>query len=140
VKYNQILEECLKNLTSLQRIRIKTDPKALHKEGRPENCPAYEGYILEEGLTKVKILVLPPDLSIEEIPTDLIEFIADKEKNDAFSDLKNYAIQKLNLQEGNPSICQLQSSNNIDELEVFLKQAGLDEQDIADLYGEFITT
>lgn len=140
MKYNQIFERSLSNLTSLQRVRIKTDPKILHQEGKPENCPSYEGYVLEEGLTKVKILVLPPDLSIEEIPTDLIEFIADTEKNDAFNDLKEYALKKLNLGEDSPAVCQINGCTNIDELEVFLKQSGMEDHQITDLYGEFITT
>lgn len=140
MKYNFIIENCLKNLTSLQRIRVKTDPKYLAKEGKPEKCPTYEGYILEEGLTKVKILVLPPDLSIEEIPTDLIEYIADEEKADAFDDLKVYIIKTLGLKEENPLITQLQNSQCIDEVETFLRQTGLDEKQISDLYSGFILT
>ncbi len=140
MRYNLVIENSLNRLTSLQRVRVKADPKFLQKEGTPEKCPSYEGYILEEGLTKVKILVLPPDLSIEEIPTDLIEYIADEDKVNAFDDLKRFALEKLCLGEGNPLIHQIEACNNINELEIFLKQTGMDTNQISNLYGEFITT
>jgi hypothetical protein len=140
VKYDLIIEKNLDKLTSLQKVRIKADPKYLHKEGRPENCPTYEGYILEEGLTKVKILILPPDLSIEDIPTDLIEYIADEEKSNAFEDLKAYIIQHLGLKEDNPLVSQIAGSTCITDIETFLKQTGIDDQTLAELYSSFILT
>lgn len=140
MRYNLVIENSLNRLTSLQRVRVKTDPKFLQKEGTPEKCPSYEGYILEEGLTKVKILVLPPDLTIEEIPTDLIEYIADEEKADAFEDLKVYIIKHLGLKENNPLISQIINSTCINDIETFLKQTGLDEKKISDLYSSFILT
>jgi hypothetical protein len=140
VRYNLVIENSLSKLTSLQRVRVKTDPKFLQKEGTPEKCPSYEGYILEEGLTKVKILVLPPDLSVEEIPTDLIEYIADEEKADVFNDLKVYIIKQLGLREDNPLISQIANSQCVNEIETFLKQTGLSEKHISELYSSFILT
>jgi len=140
VKYDLIIENSLNKLTSLQRVRIKTDPKYLHKEGLPEKCPNYEGYILEEGLSKVKILILPPDLSIEEIPTELIEYIADEEKADAFEDLKIFIIKQLGLKQDNPLISQIINSTCINDIEMFLQQTGISEKQISDLYSGFILT
>lgn len=140
MRYNLIIENCLNNLSALQRVRIKADPKFLKKEGSPEKCPAYEGYILEEGKSKVKILILPPDLSIEEIPTELIEYIADEDKLNTFEDLKSFVIKRLGLKECNPLIQQIANCTCLEEIETFIKQAGLDDEQLVDLYGEFITT
>lgn len=138
MRYNTIIENYLQNLTSLQRIRVKTDPKYLTKEGTPEKCPSYEGYILEEGAGKLKVLILPPDLSIEEIPLDLIEYIADEDHSQTFDELKEYVIQQLNLKEADPLISQIQNSTCIDELDQYIKQSGISSDRLADLYSGFI--
>jgi hypothetical protein len=138
VKYDHIIESSINNLTSLKRVRVKTDPKHLAKEGTPEKCPSYEGYVLEEGLTKAKILILPPDLSIEEIPIELIEYIVDQEKEDAFDGLKRHIIERLELKENNPLVSQICNCTCINDIETFLKQSGLSDIQISDLYSSFI--
>lgn len=138
MRYNTIIENYLQNLTSLQRIRVKTDPKYLTKEGTPEKCPSYEGYILEEGAGRLKVLILPPDLSIEEIPLDLIEYIADEDHLQTFEELKEYILQQLNLKEGNPLTSQVLNSTCIKELDQFIKQSGISGDRLADLYSGFI--
>lgn len=138
MRYNTIIENYLQNLTSLQRIRVKTDPKYLTKEGSPEECPSYEGYILEEGVGKLKILILPPDLSIEEIPLDLIEYIADEDHLQTFKELKEYIVQQLKPKEGNPLTSQIMNSTSIEELDQYIKQSGISSDQLADLYSGFI--
>lgn len=138
MRYNTIIENHLQNLTSLQRIRVKTDPKYLTKEGTPENCPSYEGYILEEGAGRLKVLILPPDLCIEEIPLDLIEYIADEDHLQTFEELKEYILQQLSLEEGNPLTSQILNSTCIKDLDQFIKQSGISGDQLADLYSGFI--
>ena len=138
MNYRQVIENCLKNITSLQKIRVKTDPKFLAANNGPEGSPSYEGYILEEGLSNIKILVMPPDLSIEEIPAELIEYIADEEKTGVFNDLINFIINGLELSEDDPLKQQLANCKCISEVEQFLKQKGLNDAQISKIYGEFI--
>ncbi len=140
MRYNLIIEAQINRLSSLQKVRIKTDPKYLAKENMPDKCPAYEGYILEEGLSKVKVLILPPDMSIEEVPIELIEYISAEDKDDVFNDLKRFIISSLNIKENDPLEAHIINSCDLNELETYIKQAGVVEGDINKLYGEFIIT
>jgi len=138
VKYNLVIENQLKRLTSLQKVRVKVDPRHVSAESDLSNCPSYEGYVLEEGLSKLKILVMPPDLSIEEIPAELIEFLADEQKENVYEELIVHIIDKLNLKEGDPLIQQLLNCSNIDEIEQFISNQGVDDEQLSELYKEFI--
>lgn len=136
MKYNHVFENSLKKLSSLQRVRIKTDPKFFAQEGLPEDCPSYEGYILEEDLDTVKVVLLAPKMPIKRISLNDIETVED---NDTLTDLKLFIANKLNLTCDSPVYGQIHSATTIYELEVFLKQFGLDAESICDLYGEYIT-
>jgi hypothetical protein len=142
VKYNLLAEEYIKSLSSLQKVRIKVDPraltKALTKEADIQDLPAYEGFILEEGSTHVKILVLPPDMHVSEIPKELIEYIADDQREDILCDLKTYIITALNLVDGDPVRDQIINSLEINEIESIIKKSGMTDEFISDLYKEFI--
>ncbi len=140
MKYNLIIENTLKSLSSLTKVRIKTDPKYIGKLNDLSEAPDYIGYVLKEGLSKVKVLILPPDLSIEEIPIDLIEYISAEDKADVFTDLKRFAVEQLAINEEDPVFQQICNSHNIEELEIFLKQKGVSDEHIAELYKEFILT
>jgi len=141
VKYNLVVENTIKNLSSLKKIRIKADPRfILNAQNDLSNCPSYEGYVLEEGLSKVKVLILPPDLSIHEIPTELIEYISAENKAGVFDDLKVFIIKKLDFKEDNPAIHQIANSQCINDVETFLKQQNVNEDQILELYKEFILT
>lgn len=138
MNYNLLAEQYIKGLSSLQKVRIKVDPKALTKEADIQSLPAYEGFILEEGLTHVKILVMPPDLHISEIPKELIEYIADDQKEDILCDLKSFIISKLELVEGDPLKDKIVNSVEINEIEAIIRQIGLSEDFISDVYRDFI--
>lgn len=142
MKYNLLAEEYIKSLSSLQKVRIKVDPraltKALTKEADIQDLPAYEGFILEEGSTHVKILVLPPDMHVSEIPKELIEYIADDQREDILCDLKTYIITALNLVDGDPVRDQIINSLEINEIESIIKKSGMTDEFISDLYKEFI--
>ena len=138
MRYDLVIEKQLERLTSLKRVRIKVDPKLVASEEDYSKCSSYEGYVLEEGLSKLKVLVLPPDLSITEIPTELIEFLADEHNEDLFADLAIHFIHELNLQEGDPVIQQLMNCSTVDELEQFAIQNGLNVDEISEIYKRFI--
>lgn len=140
MRYNLVIENALKNLTSLKKVRVKTDPKFVKSLNDLSEAPDYVGYVLQEGLSKLKILMLPPDLGVEDIPVDLIEYISAEDKADVFTDLKRFVIEKLGIKEEEPVFLQIANSQNIDELEVFIKQHGLTEDNLSDLYKEFILT
>lgn len=140
MNYNLVIERALQNLSSLPRVRIKTDPKYVGKIKDLSEAPDYIGYVLHEGLSKVKVLILPPDLSIEDIPVDLIEFISAEDKADVFTDLKRFIIIKLGIKEEEPVFTQIANSQNIDELEAFIKQYGTSDDHVQELYKEFILT
>jgi hypothetical protein len=138
VNYNKVIEECLKRVTSLQKVRIKADPKYVAAESDLSKCPSYEGYVLEEGLSKVKVLILPPDLSITELPPELLEYIADEDKTEVFSDLLVFIIQEMGLEEGDPLVQQLLNCQCIDDVEAFLKDHGACDEDFTEIYKKFI--
>jgi len=138
VNYNKVIEECLKRVTSLQKVRIKADPKYVAAESDLSKCPSYEGYVLEEGLSKVKVLILPPDLSIAELPPELIEYIADEDKTEVFSDLLVFIIQEMELEEGDPLIQQLLNCQCIEEVESFMRDHNASDDDLLEIYKRFI--
>lgn len=138
MKYNLLVEEYISKLSNLQRVRIKVDPKALTKEADLQNLPAYEGFILEEGLTHVKVLILPPEMQVSEIPIELIEYIAAEDKEDLLCDLKKYIITALNLADGDPLLHKIEKSVDLNEIESLLKQTGVEDDQLVDIYKEFI--
>lgn len=138
MKYNFLIEKHLKQLSSLQKVRIKTDPRFVKQESDLSNCPSYEGYVLEEKLASFKILVLPPDLSIQDIPIELIETIADEHNENIFAELIMCFIRELNLKEGDPLMQQFLNCSCIDEIEQFALQHGLSQDQITNIYKEFI--
>ena len=138
MKYDYIIEQHLNKLTSLQKVRVKVDPKHFAREADLSQCPSYEGYILEESVSRVKILILPPNFSITDIPIEFIERIADEEKLEVFEDLKAFLIQKLELKEGDPLIAQIANSQSIDEIESYINQPGSEHSVLPEYYKEFI--
>lgn len=138
MNFNHLVEKCLDNITALRKVRIKVDPKSIIHHDDLVNKESYEGYILEEGLSSVKILVLPPDIHVTEIPTELIEYIADENKDDVFDSFKHFIVNQLNLKSGDPTIDKITACTEINEIEALMRQTGLDDENLAELYKEFI--
>jgi len=140
VKFSQIIEESLQK-TALKRIRIKVDPAKISAEQDLSKVDGYEGYILAEGVGKLKILVLSPDMPIEEIPLEFIEAIAEDDKLETFEELKSFILSEMlrcGTQEGDPILCNVASSNNLSDIETFLKQKGFTDENLSNLYKSFI--
>jgi len=140
MRFRRILEENIKN-TSLRRVRVKVDPGQTGGQSDFTKCTSYEGYILMEGIKTIKILVLEPEMSIEDVTPDLIEYIANDESYNCVDDLKAFIIEQLikcGRKEGDPLIQNIGNCSELDDIEVFLKQNGYDAEGINEIYRSYI--
>jgi len=146
VKYTDVILESLKR-TGLKRIRIKIDPIFADKLDF-KNAASYEGYVLNECNSRLKILVVPDGITLDDIPEDVIEYIAQDGEDDCTSDedvdqfnnLKNFIMQIATQVKGpnDPACHQVANCNNITDIETMLHQAGFDQEDISEIYRRFI--
>jgi len=140
MRFRHILEESIKN-TSLKRVRVKVDPGQISSECDFAKCTSYEGYILTEGVKTIKILVLSPEMSIEDVTPDMIEYIANEEACDCIDDLKAFIIEKL-MNNGTVAsdtiIKNINNCSEISDVEAFLKQSGYDAESINEIYRSYI--
>lgn len=139
MKYDFIIEQSLKT-TSLKRVRIKVDPISVHQSNDLSNCNGYEGYVLAEDQENTKVLVITPNqdgsMSVMEIPNEHLEKYANITNN--LVSLKNFILLALDISIDDPLIQQLHAAESIDDIEVFLKDRGLSEEDIVNLYKYYI--
>ena len=140
--FHSLLNESLKK-TSLRRIRIKTDPAQVANNEDFRKIEGYEGYILGESKMGLKVLVLNPEMSINEIPEEMLEIISHEGNLDMLNEFKNFAKDCLSKykqkSENDPVFAQIDSASTIDEVETFIKQGGLTESEINDLYRKFLS-
>lgn len=140
MRYNTIITEGLKS-TALKRVRIKVDPAQITKECDISKCSGYEGYILAECTLTSSVLVLSPELSIEDIPNKFLEPIEDEEDMNIthdFLEFLNNDIEISNLAVDDPFKLSLIKCRSIDEIECILKQQGYTDDQVSKLYKEFI--
>jgi len=139
MKYNQIILESIEKM-NLKRVRIKVDPANVSVNKDLSNCNGYEGYVLAEDEKSLKILVINPDLqgdtSVMDIPPEYLERLANI--NDNLDALKEFIILALGVPADDPIIQQLAASESIDDVEVFLRDKGLTDEDIVELYKYYI--
>ena len=139
MKYNQIISENIERM-NLKKVRIKVDPAIVGISKDLSNCNGYEGYVLAEDEKSLKILVINPDLqgdtSVMNIPPEYLEKLANI--NDNLNALKVFIILALGVSADDPIIHQLAASESIDDVEVFLRDKGLTDEDIVDLYKYYI--
>ena len=135
MKFSKLLESSIKTL-GLKRIRLKCDP--LNKEHESINpYKGYEGYVLEEskGIVSVYMVNAPSELNpFIKVPSSAVE------QCDKLSGLKKFIIDKINSAEINMQNAAeiLNNTSDIAAIETFLKDAGLDDKYIKDLYREYI--
>lgn len=141
VKYTDFILENLKK-TSLKRIRVKVDPALVTAGTDFSRVDGYEGYVLEEGKGHLKILIINPELGIEDIPIEFIEAIADQADYDSFCLLKEYIIKKLindGKAENDPILMQIEQSDCLNSIEQLISQYGYSGDKLAELYKGFLT-
>jgi hypothetical protein len=139
MKYNQVIFESLQKV-ALKKVRIKIDPINVSANTNLANCNGYEGYVLAEDQEITKVLVITPDqdnnLSVMDIPNEhLVKYT---NINENLTKLKEFIILALDLSVDDPLIQQLHAAESIDDVEVFLKDRGLADNEIADLYKYYI--
>ena len=138
--------------TKLQKVRIKVDPVWSEKLGIM-NSPHYEGYILQEcpgSKMEFKVFIVNTPSGINPVqtvskahlePLD-VETPQETEKTTKFngsrlSTFKKHLVaklQELGKDIESADVQQVISSNEISFIETYLKQMGLNDEDILNLY------
>jgi hypothetical protein len=132
----------------LKKVRIKTDPLWAEKLGI-YNAPPFEGYVLNEcpGVVKVFIVNSPTGMNpVQEVPPSAVEPVTSVEE----PQIKN--ISRLNLFkksillklkemgkcETDPEVAQIINSSDVGFIESYLRQIGLNDEDLLQLYRKCI--
>jgi len=149
MRFLKICDDVLKT-KPLQRVRVKVDPVWAEKLG-PLYSPSYEGYILKEcsggqaPQFKVFIVNVPPGFNpVQTVPQDKIEPIEsnDSEENNFVNYSKLTLLKKAILDKvtemgkdkEDSDVKQVLLSKDIGFIETFLRQMGLTEEDLLNLY------
>jgi hypothetical protein len=139
MKYDQIILESLQKV-ALKKVRIKVDPISVNQSTDLSDCNGYEGYVLAEDqeITKVLVMISNPDgsVSVMEIPNEHLVKYANINEN--LAALKEFILLALDITVDDPLIQQLHAAESIDDVEVFLKDRGLSEEEITGLYKYYI--
>lgn len=129
----------------LQKVRIKVDPMWAEKIGL-YNSPNFEGYVLQESPeVKVFIVNVPPGYDpVQTVSKNNIEPIEEPSQETVapgnyskLTLLKKAILEKLlelNKSKEDPEVQQVMSSKDIGFIETFLRQMGLGEEDLLNLY------
>lgn len=139
--FHKALRESLRT-TNLKRIRIKTDPSKVANNEDFKNVEGYEGFILGESMGKLKILILAPDMPIMDIPPEMLEHMHQEHDVDVLTSLKEHCkeflIKSKNKKQDDPVFANIDNSNCLSDVEVFLKQNGVTAEELNTLYRGFI--
>ena len=151
MKFKRLFENAVKSV-NLQKVRIKVDPMWSEKLGIM-NSPYYEGYVLQEcpgSKMDFKVFIVNSPAGIDPIQTVSkahiepveIENQQESEKTTKFnvsrlSVFKKHLVEKLkelgkDLESAD--VQQAITSNDISFIETYLKQMGLNDDDILNLY------
>lgn len=140
VKYTNLILENLKK-TGLKKVLIKVDPIFANKLDFSK-ATSYEGYVLHENNGSLKILVIPDSITLDDIPEDVIEYIANDGENDGdvWEDFKSFVKRIVSEVKGpnDPLVTQIDNSCNLEDIKTFLKQNGFDEEDLNIIFADFI--
>lgn len=137
--FDNILTECLKE-KGLRYIRFKVDP-SLNDGFKDSN--SYEGFVLQEFTTESHCGI--PDMLKVLIPTgpmsgilDIIKPVITPNKPKAIEIFKKFIANKLNTKLDNKTLEQIKRTDNIDDIEQYLKQSGMTDNDILELYKNLL--
>lgn len=136
MKFTKAIDTNLKNF-GLRRIKIKFDPRnKAHETYKAYN--SYEGYVLEENEKTVSVFVInaPEEMdAFVDVPRDMIH-ISEKSAK-----LKEYIISRITEDVANMEgniVEMINSSADIISMETILKNNGLSDTNLKDLYRDFI--
>jgi len=141
MKYDQIITESLSNV-SLKKVRIKVDPASVSVAEDLSKCNGYEGYVLAEDQSFMKVLVVMPgatgEMTVMDVPVEYLELLLQNLDGIRFNDFKRFIITSLDISDDDPVIQQIEASESIEDIEVFLKDRGMSDEEITNLYKYYI--
>jgi hypothetical protein len=130
----------------LQKVRIKVDPMWAEKLGL-HNSPNFEGYVIEENTPDIKVFIVnvPAGFDpIQMVSKNNIEQIEEPQQEivpqsnySKLTLLKKAILDKLtelDKSKDDPQVQQVLSSKDIGFIETYLRQMGLTEEDLLNLY------
>ena len=135
----------------LQKVRVKVDPVWAEKLGL-HNSPKYEGYILQEcsgNDFKIFIVNVPPGYdAVQTVNAKDMEEVEDGSKVDSNLQVSSNNYSKLTLlkkaileklmelgkEKTDQEVIQVLNSKDLGFIETFLRQMGLTDEDLLNLY------
>jgi hypothetical protein len=141
MKYDRIITESLDKVT-LKRVRIKVDPASVSVAEDLAKCDGYEGYVLAEDQSHMKVLVVMPGTSgkitVMSVPVEYLELVLQNLDQLRIDNFKRFIITSLDISDDDPVIQQIQSSESIEDVEIFLKDRGMSDEEMTKLYKYYI--
>lgn len=142
MKYNQVILESLQKV-ALKKVRIKVDPINVSVSSDLSKCNGYEGYVLAENAVEMTVLVVIPGtegkMTVMNVPIQYLELLLQNLNNIRMNDLKQFIVNSLDATDGDPIFQQIETCESLDDIEVFLGDRGLTQDDITKLYKYYIT-
>jgi hypothetical protein len=134
MKFNRILEQYVKESEALTKIMLKVDPaNSVNKDYR--DFDGYEGYILKENNNKWSVLFENIDIPVMDVPFSVIK-VVDIPCDETFNNVRMFGLKAIEERKGLTMeiINKIQACNSIDFLEQYLKEEGLNDSEIKDVY------
>jgi len=127
-----VIDKTLKR-SVLKRVLVKVDPK---ESSNPDLhlSSAYEGYVLEEDDTTVKIYFIGTPQGIEPIQTVSKKHISPVPVNNSLKTQVCKTLLSMGIERNNPVLQQIKNLNNLEFLDSYLKQLGFDDKQLAAFY------
>lgn len=131
MKFKQTIDTNLKNF-GLKRIKIKFDPcNKTHETFKAYN--SYEGYVLEEDEKTVSVFVLntPDELDpFIDVPNDMVNC------SPKLDQLKSFINEKIGNNDKASEM--IKGAGDILSIEAILKDNGMSDIDLKEIYREYI--
>jgi uncharacterized protein YjbJ (UPF0337 family) len=134
MKFNRILEQYVRESEALTKIVVKVDPlNNSRKDYR--DLDGYEGYILKEENDMWSILFENINMPIVDVPFSVIK-VVDVPCDETFNNVRMFGLKAIEERKGLTMeiISKIQACNSIDFLEQYLKEEGLNDSEIKDVY------
>jgi hypothetical protein len=134
MKFNRILEQYVKESEALTKIMLKVDPaNSVNRDYR--DLDGYEGYILKENNNIWSVLFENIDIPIMDVPFSVIQ-VVDIPCDETFNSVKLLGLKAIEERKGLTMeiMSKIQACSSIDFLEQYLKEEGLNDSEIKDVY------
>ena len=133
-----ILLESKLRKSMLKRVRVKVDPTQIGAQSM-EMCSSYEGYVLEESDTTVKVYLLNVPSQFDSIQTVDKKHVMPAGPSIEGGRVKLIsALEKRGLSKDSPEMQQIMQCDTVDFLESYLRQLGYANEKLVELYREVI--